>query len=107
MSGALSGVGLMRPCIGSDRSATGPSVGSLTAAVGNKQGAEQGAAHMVPVPEQPSNAMAAGTAMRDIKTTAINARRIPGSVSHHALETATVRRDAAAESLTRLSVSLY
>ena len=106
MSGALSGVGLMRPCIGSDRSATGPSVRSLTAAVGNKQGAEQGAAHMVPVPEQPSNAMAAGTAMRDIKTTAISARRM-SSVSHHALETATVRRDAAAESLTRLFVSLY
>lgn len=66
------------------RVATGTSPGSLVNAGVETQGAEQGAPHPVPIPEQPSTAIATGAAISDRSRNTANTPqpRISLSLSH-------------------------
>ena len=75
----LSGIGEMRARATEARSDTGARSWTVIVEEATAHGAEQDTAHIAPVPEQPSKAIATGVATKDSKT---RATIKPARISH-------------------------
>lgn len=75
----LSGIGEMRASVPAARSDTDAGIWGVIVTEVTMQGAEQGTAHIAPVPEQLSKPIATGIATKDTKTRATIS---PARISH-------------------------